>query len=79
MLCAFGVEVTRTFESAGEVYATLARRKGARRLSAVHRGHYNRMNRGAPGDQRMDGGESEGVGWALVGDIRRSGTGSGRH
>ena len=27
----------------------------------------------------MDGGESEGVRWALVGDIRRSDAGSGRH
>ena len=40
ILCDFGVEVTRKFETAGEVYAT-----------------------------ETQGGESEGVCWALVGDI----------
>ena len=42
ILCDFGVEVTRTFETAGEVYATETPR--GRAAVAVHRGPYNRMN-----------------------------------
>ena len=38
----FGVEVTRTFETAGEVYATET--PGGEAAVAVHRGPYNRMN-----------------------------------
>lgn len=41
MLCDFGVEVTRTFETAGEVYATET--PGGEAAVAVHRGPYNRM------------------------------------
>src|SRR5215470_19443677 len=40
ILCDFGVEVTRTFETAGAVYATETQRGEA----AVHRGAYNRNN-----------------------------------
>lgn len=42
LLCDFGVEVTRTFETAGEVYATET--PGGEAAIAVHRGPYNRMN-----------------------------------
>ena len=42
ILCDFGVEVTRTFEPAGEVYATETPEGEA--AVAVHRGPYNRMN-----------------------------------
>ena len=42
ILCDFGVEVTRTFETAGEVYATET--PGGEAAVAVHRGPYNRMN-----------------------------------
>ncbi|MGH9408957.1 MAG: GyrI-like domain-containing protein [Vicinamibacterales bacterium] len=42
ILCDFGVEVTRTFETAGEVYATETPRGEA--AVAVHRGPYNRMD-----------------------------------
>jgi DNA gyrase inhibitor GyrI len=42
ILCDFGVEVTRTFETAGEVYATET--QGGEAAVAVHRGPYNRMN-----------------------------------
>jgi len=41
MLCDFGVEVTRTFETAGEVYATET--PAGEAALAVHRGPYNRM------------------------------------
>jgi effector-binding domain-containing protein len=42
ILCDFGVEVTRTFETAGEVYATET--PGGEAAVAVHRGPYNSMN-----------------------------------
>src|SRR5215467_4446925 len=42
ILCDFGVEVTRTFERAGEVYATETPEGEA--AIAVHRGPYNRMH-----------------------------------
>jgi hypothetical protein len=42
ILCDFGVEVTRTFETAGEVYATET--PGGEAAVAVHRGAYTRMN-----------------------------------
>jgi effector-binding domain-containing protein len=38
----FGVEVTRTFETEGEVYATET--PGGEAAIAVHRGPYNRLN-----------------------------------
>src|ERR1700737_2680336 len=41
ILCDFGVEVTRTFEIAGEVYATET--PAGEAAVAVHRGAYNRM------------------------------------
>ena len=42
LVCDFGVEVTRTFETAGEVYATET--PGGEAAVAVHRGPYSRMN-----------------------------------
>jgi hypothetical protein len=42
IVCDFGVEVTRTFETAGEVYATET--PAGEAAVAVHRGPYNRMN-----------------------------------
>ena len=42
ILCDFGVEVTRTFETAGEVYATET--PGGEAAVAVYRGPYDRMN-----------------------------------
>src|ERR1700723_3389210 len=41
-LCDFGGEVTRTFETADDVYATET--QGGEAAVAVHRGSYNRMN-----------------------------------
>ena len=40
--CDFGVEVTRAFDTAGEVYATET--PGGEAAVAVHRGPYNRLN-----------------------------------
>ena len=42
ILCDFGVEVTHTFETAGEVYETET--PAGEAAVAVHRGPYNRMN-----------------------------------
>jgi effector-binding domain-containing protein len=42
IVCDFGVEVARTFETAGEVYLTET--PAGEAAVAVHRGAYNRMN-----------------------------------
>jgi effector-binding domain-containing protein len=42
LVCDFGVEVTRTFDTTGEVYATET--PGGEAAIAVHRGPYDRMN-----------------------------------
>jgi DNA gyrase inhibitor GyrI len=42
ILCDFGVEVTRTFETAGEVYATET--PSGEAAVAARRGPYNRMH-----------------------------------
>jgi len=67
--CDFGVEVTRTFETAGEVYATETREGQA--AVAVHRGPYNRMNEAhdairtwIAANRRESAGES----WEIYGD-----------
>src|SRR5262249_6790341 len=76
IVCDFGVEVTRTFETAGEVRDRNPSGRGRRRCSSrLVRPNERRARR----DRKMDGGEREGVRWALVGDIRRSDAGSGRH
>ena len=77
ILCDFGVEVTRTFETVGEVSATET--PGDEPAVAVHERPLQSHERGARRDQKMDGGESEGIRWALLGDIRRSDAVSGRH
>ena len=77
ILCDFGVEVTRTFETAGEVYATET--PGGEAAVTVHRGPYDRMNEAHERNREMDGGEPEGVRRPLVGDLWRSDAGSGRH
>jgi effector-binding domain-containing protein len=69
LLCDFGVEVTRLFETAGEVYATET--PGGEAAVAVHRGPYNRMNEAhnairqwMAANQR----ESAGTSWEIYGD-----------
>lgn len=69
MLCDFGVEVTRTFETTGEVYATQT--PAGEAAMAVHRGPYNRMNethdaiaRWIAANQR----ECAGYSWEVYGD-----------
>ena len=69
ILCDFSVEVTRTFEPAGEVYATET--PSGEAAVAIHRGPYNRMNEAhdairkwMAGNQRESGGHS----WEIYGD-----------
>ena len=69
MVCEFGVEVTRRFEVAGEVYATET--PAGEAAIAVHRGPYNRMNethdaigRWIAANQR----ECAGYSWEVYGD-----------
>jgi effector-binding domain-containing protein len=69
ILCDFGVEVTCTFETAGEVYATET--PGGEAVIAVHRGPYNRMDEAYRAIEewmaanRM---ESAGHSWEIYGD-----------
>src|SRR5579863_3766817 len=68
ILCDFGVEVTRTFEPAGEVYATET--PGGEAAVAVHRGPYDRMNEAYNAmDQWMatNRRESAGYSWEIYG------------
>lgn len=67
--CDFGVEVTRPFETAGEVYGTET--PAGEAALAVHRGPYNRMNetheaikRWMAANQRESGGQC----WEIYGD-----------
>ena len=69
MLCDFGVEVTRTFETSGEVYATETQAGEA--AVAVHRGAYNRIGEAhdaigkwIAANRRESGGHS----WEIYGD-----------
>jgi hypothetical protein len=69
MVCDFGVEVTRTFETAGDVRSAATPEGEA--AVAVHRGPYNRMNethraihRWMAANQR----ESAGQSWEIYGD-----------
>ena len=69
ILCDFGVEVTRTFETEGVVYATET--PAGEAAVAVHRGPYNRMNEAHDAigkwmaeNQR----ESAGHSWEIYGD-----------
>jgi effector-binding domain-containing protein len=67
--CDFGVEVTRAFETAGEVYATET--PGGDAAVAVHRGPYNRMNDAYRAiDEWMVANHKESAGhsWEIYGD-----------
>jgi len=69
ILCDFGVEVTRTFETAGEVYATET--PGGEAAVAVHRGPYNRMNEAYDAIEKWMAAmrrESVGLSWEIYGD-----------
>jgi hypothetical protein len=69
LLCDFGVEVTRTFETAGEVYATETPEGEA--AVAVHHGPYHRMNEAHDAIRRWmatNGRESAGRSWEIYGD-----------
>jgi effector-binding domain-containing protein len=69
ILCDFGVEVTRTFETAGEVYATET--PGGEAAVAVHRGAYSRMSEAhnAIGNwMAANRRESAGHSWEIYGD-----------
>lgn len=67
--CDFGVEVTRTFETAGEVYATET--PAGEAAVAVHRGPYNRLNEAHDAIRKWmaaNGRESGGHSWEIYGD-----------
>ena len=67
--CDFGVEVTRAFETAGEVYATET--PGGEAAVAIHRGPYNRMNEAHSAIRKWmaaNGRESAGHSWEIYGD-----------
>ncbi|MDQ0260826.1 GyrI-like domain-containing protein [Sinomonas atrocyanea] len=69
ILCDFGVEVTRTFETAGEVYATET--PSGEAAVAVHRGTYDRLNETYKAiDEWMAANrrESAGHSWEIYGD-----------
>jgi effector-binding domain-containing protein len=69
ILCDFGVEVTRTFETAGEVYATET--PSGEAAVAIHRGPYNRMNEAHDAIRKWmagNGRESGGHSWEIYGD-----------
>jgi effector-binding domain-containing protein len=67
--CEFGVEVTRTFETAGEVHATET--PGGEAAVAVHRGLYHRMNETHDAIRKWiaaNGKTSAGYSWEIYGD-----------
>jgi effector-binding domain-containing protein len=69
VLCDFGVEVTRAFETAGEVHASET--PGGEAAIAVHRGPYSRMNEAYTAiDNWMAANrrESAGHSWEIYGD-----------
>ena len=69
ILCDFGVEVTRTFEPAGEVYATET--PAGEAAVVVHRGPYDRMNEAHDAIKKWmaaNGKESAGHSWEIYGD-----------
>jgi effector-binding domain-containing protein len=69
ILCDFGVEVTRTFETAGEVYSTETPRGEA--AVALHRGPYSRMNEAYNAIEKwmaVNRRESAGHSWEIYGD-----------
>jgi len=69
LLCDFGVEVTRTFEAAGEVHATET--PSGEAAVAVYRGPYDQMHEAynAIGEwMAANGRESTGPSWEIYGD-----------
>lgn len=69
MLCDFGVEVTRTFQTVGEVYA--AETPTGEAAVAVHRGPYNRLNEAHQAIKKWmaeSQRESAGHSWEIYGD-----------
>jgi len=69
IVCDFGVEVTRAFETAGEVYAATTPEGEA--AVAIHRGPYHRMNETHAAIRSWmaaNGRESAGVSWEIYGD-----------
>src|SRR5579864_263444 len=69
ILCDFGVEVTRTFETAGDVYATET--PGGEAAIAVHRGPYNRMSEAHNAIEKWIAAnrrKSAGRSWEIYGD-----------
>ncbi len=69
MKCDFGVEVTRSFETVGEVYATQT--PGGEVAVAVHRGQHHRMNEAHDAIGKWiaaNGRESAGKSWEIYGD-----------
>jgi effector-binding domain-containing protein len=69
ILCDFGVEITLTFETAGEVYATET--PGGEAAVAVHRGPYNGMNEAHDAIRKWIAAnrrESAGHSWEIYGD-----------
>jgi len=68
-VCDFGVEVTRAFETAGEVYATET--PAGEAAVAIHRGPYNRLNEAHDAIAQWmarNGRESAGSSWEMYGD-----------
>jgi hypothetical protein len=69
ILCDFGVEVTRTFETVGEVYATET--PAGEAAVGVHRGPYNRINETHDAIGKWiaaNGRETAGYSWEIYGD-----------
>jgi hypothetical protein len=69
LVCDFGVEVTRRFETTGEVYATET--PAGEAVVAVYRGAYDRMNEGYTAiEQWMAANRRESAGhtWEIYGD-----------
>lgn len=67
--CDFGVEVTRTFEAAGDVYA--AETPGGEAAVTIHRGPYHRMREAHDAIGRWmaaNSRESAGHSWEIYGD-----------
>jgi effector-binding domain-containing protein len=69
LLCDFGVEVTRAFETAGEVYAIET--PGGDAAVAVHQGSYDRINETHNAIRKwmaMNRRDSAGCSWEIYGD-----------
>ena len=69
ILCDFGVEVTRSFETTGAVYATET--PAGEVAVAVHRGPYDRMNEAYTAIEKWmvaNGRASAGHSWEIYGD-----------